>query len=145
MQAITLIFAIGLLGGVAVGLQSPMANLISVKMGVLESVFIIHLGGMIVAALPLMLQRGGQLNKWSSVPWYVLGAGVFGLVLIGTISYTIPRVGATAAIMLIVAGQLGMALIVDHFGLLGVIERPLQPDRLLGVGILLAGVWLIVR
>jgi transporter family-2 protein len=46
-------------------------------------------------------------------------------------------------IALLIAGQLAAALIVDHFGWLGVPVRPVNPYRVLGGGCLLAGVLLI--
>jgi len=33
----------------------------------------------------------------------------------------------------------------DHFGLLGAAARPLEMSRLLGMAILLVGIWLIIR
>src|SRR3990170_5623909 len=106
MESILLIIVIGLAGGIAVGLQGPMASMISQRLGTLESVFIVHLGGALIALVPLLVFGGGKLSQWRNVPWYALGAGIFGLVVISSISYMIPRVGVAAAIMTIVAGQL---------------------------------------
>ena len=145
MQTILVIILIGLAGGVAVGLQSPLASMISQRLGILESVFIVHLGGALVALIPLLFYSGGKLAQWRSVPWYALAAGVFGLVVIGAISYMIPRVGVAASITAIVAGQLLVGTIMDHFGLLGAAERSLDPTRLLGLAVVLAGVWLTVK
>src|SRR5512133_1136853 len=145
MQTVLVIILIGLAGGVAVGLQSPLASMISQRLGTLESVFIVHLGGALVALIPLLFYSGGQLTQWRSVPWYALGAGVFGLVVIGAISYMIPRVGVAASITAIVAGQLLVGTILDHFGLLGAAERSLDPTRALGLAIVLVGVWLTVK
>ena len=145
MESILLIILIGLIGGIAVGLQGPMASMITQRLGIFESVFIVHLGGMIIALIPLLVYSGGKLTEWRSVPWYVLGAGIFGLVVIGAISYTLPRVGAAAAIMTIVAGQFFIGVALDHFGLLGAAQRSLDPTRVLGLGVLLVGVWLTVR
>ncbi len=145
MESILLIILIGLAGGVAVGLQSPMASMITQRLGVFESVFIIHIGGALIALLPLLFYGGGKLAQWRSVPWYVLGAGVFGLVVIAAISYMIPRVGVAAAITAIVAGQLLVSTFLDHFGLLGAMGRSLDPTRALGLLIVLAGVWLTVK
>ena len=47
MESIFLIILIGLAGGVAVGLQAPMASMITQRLGLFESVFIIHVGGAI--------------------------------------------------------------------------------------------------
>ena len=145
MQTILVIILIGLAGGVAVGLQSPLASMISQRLGILESVFIVHLGGALMALIPLLFYSGGKLAQWRSVPWYALVAGVFGLVVIGAISYMIPRVGVAASITAIVAGQLLVGTIMDHFGLLGAAERSLDPTRLLGLAVVLAGVWLTVK
>jgi len=145
MESVLLILLIGLAGGVAVGLQSPMASMITQRLGIFESVFIVHVGGALLALLPLLFYGGGKLAQWRSVPWYVLSAGVFGLIVIGAISYMIPRVGVAASITTIVAGQLLVGTILDHFGLLGATGRPLDPTRALGLAIVLVGVWLTVR
>ena len=145
MEPIILIILIGLAGGVAVGLQGPMASMIAQQLGIFESVFIVHLGGALIALLPLVFYGGGKLTQWRSIPWYVLGAGIFGLVVIGAISYMIPRVGVAASITSIVAGQLLVSMILDHFGLLGAAERPLDLTRVLGMAIVLVGVWLTVK
>ena len=146
MESILLIILIGLAGGVAVGLQSPMASMISQRLGIFESVFIVHIGGAIIALLPLLLfYSGGKLSQWRSIPWYTLGAGVFGLIVIGAISYMIPRVGVAASITAVVAGQLLVGTILDHFGLLGAVGRSLDPTRAIGLLVVLIGVWLTVK
>ena len=145
MESIILIILIGLAGGVAVGLQGPMASMISQRLGIFESVFIIHLGGALVALLPLLFYGGGKLAQWKELPWYALIAGMFGLIVISAISYMIPRVGVAAAIIAIVAGQLLISTLFDHFGLLGAMERPLDLTRAIGLAVVLVGVWLTVK
>jgi bacterial/archaeal transporter family-2 protein len=145
MESILLIILIGLAGGVAVGVQSPMASMITQRLGMFESVFIIHVGGAIFALVPLLLYGGGKLGQWRSVPWYVLLAGIFGLIVIGAISYMIPRIGVAGAITTIVAGQLLVSTVLDQFGLLGTIARPMDPARAIGLAVVLFGVWLTVK
>ena len=144
MESILLIILIGLAGGVAVGLQSPMASIISQRLGIFESVFIVHVGGAIIALLP-MLFLGNKLSQWRSLPWYTLGAGIFGLIVIGAISYMIPRVGVAASITTVVAGQLLVGVLLDHFGLLGANVRVLDVTRIIGMAVVLIGVWLTVK
>ena len=145
MEKIILMILIGLAGGVAVGLQSPLASLMSQRLGVFESIFIVHIGGALAALIPLLLYNGGKLNQWRSVPWYVLGAGIFGLVVIGAISYLIPRIGVAASIITVVAGQLLVGTTLDNFGWLGAAERPLDPTRIIGLAVVMLGVWLTVK
>ena len=145
MESVLLIIGIGLIGGIAVGLQSPMASMLTQKLGIFESVFIVHVGGAILALIPILVYSGGKLTQWRSVPWYVLCAGIFGLVVIGAISYMIPRIGVAAAITSIVAGQLLVSTILDHFGLLGTAVRTMDAARAFGLAVVLVGVWLTVR
>lgn len=145
MESILFIILIGLAGGVAVGLQSPMASMITQRLGMFESVFIVHVGGALIALIPILFYGGGKLSQWRSVPWYTLGAGIFGLIVIGAISYMIPRIGVAGAVTTIVAGQLLVSVTLDHFGLLGAMSRPLDPTRLLGLTVVLVGVWLTVK
>lgn len=117
----------------------------SQRLGVFESIFIVHIGGALAALIPLVIYGGGKLAQWRSVPWYALGAGIFGLVVIGAVSYLIPRIGVAASITTIVAGQLLVGTLLDHFGLLGAAERSLDPTRILGLAVVLVGVWLTVK
>ena len=145
MQSIIIIILIGLMGGIAVGIQAPLSSMISQRLGVLESIFIIHLGGALAALIPLALYGGGRLGSWRSVPWYALCAGAFGLAVIFSMSYMIPRIGVATALIILLAGQLFIGTILDHFGWLGAAQRPLDIPRVVGLAIVLAGVWLSVK
>jgi transporter family-2 protein len=145
MEAILLIILIGLAGGIAVGLQAPMASMITQRLGTFESVFIVHVGGALIALLPLLFSRGGNLPHWKELPWYTLLAGGFGLIVIAALSYMIPRVGVAAAVITIVAGQILVSTVLDHFGWLGGMGRPLDPTRAIGLAVVLVGVWLTVK
>lgn len=145
MESIPLLILIGLAGGIAVGLQAPLASIMTQRMGPLESSFIVHLGGAVLSIIPLLIIGGGKLGQWRSAPWYALCAGFFGLVVLSAVSYTIPRIGVAAAIVSIVAGQIILSAVLDHFGWLGAAVRPLDPPRLLGLTVVMLGVWLTVR
>ena len=144
MQPIFFIILIGLIGGIAIGFQSPMASMISQRLGVLESVFIIHAGGAVGALIPMLIW-GNKLTEWRSVPWFTLGAGLFGLVVIYAMSYMIPRIGIAGALITLLAGQLLIGSILDHFGLLGAMQRPFDFTRAFGLSIVMLGVWLTVK
>ena len=132
-------------GGVAAALQAHFMGLMDRNIGTRESVFITYAFGGLVAVLAMMFWRGGNLRAWHQTPWWSLTAGMLGLIIVGTIAYTVPRVGLSRAFTAIVAAQFTIAALIDHFGLLGATPRPLDPQRLLGIGVLIAGVWLMVR
>ena len=144
MNPLIIIILIGLAGGMAIGLQGPLSSIITQKLGSLESVFIIHLGGAIAALIP-MLFFGSKLGQWKSVPWYALVAGSFGLIVITAMGYMIPRIGAAGALITLLAGQILVASILDHFGWLGMASRAIDLQRIIGFGVVMVGVWLTVK
>jgi transporter family-2 protein len=144
MQLIFIII-VGLIGGIAVGLQGPMSGLMSQRLGVLQSSFIIHLGGLLATLVPLLAISDGNLHAWRSMPWYVLAAGVLGPILYISLSYTLPHLGAATSILLLVAGQLAVGTMIDHFGWLGIPVHQIDMQRIVGISIVAIGVWLLVR
>ena len=136
---------ISLLGGVAIGLQNPLASLMGQRIGILQGAFIIHVGGTVVAGILLLTVPGGNLAAWRSVPWYALGAGALGVALVTAISFAIPRIGVAATVGLVVATQIGLAAWLDHYGLLGLDVRPFDSWRFIGMVMLMVGAWLVLR
>ena len=53
--------------------------------------------------------------------------------------------GLVPAFTIIIASQFTVGALLSHFGLLGAVVRPLELSRLVGMGILLVGIWLIIR
>ena len=145
MESTLLIILIGLIGGIAVGLQAPMASMITQRLGIFESVLIVHLGGALIALLPLLFYGGGNLSRWREMPWYTLLAGGFGLIVIAALSHMIPRIGVAGAVITIVAGQMLVSTVLDHFGWLGGMGRSLDLTRAVGMAVVLVGVWLTVK
>lgn len=141
----TLIITIGLIGGIAVGTQGPIAGAMAQRVGGASSSLIVHIGGAIASLLLLLVRGGEQIAQWRSLPWYMLGCGVFGLVLYLSLSHTVPRLGAASAIMLLIVGQLCAGMIIDHFGAFDVPARSLDASRTAAVVLLLAGAVLMVR
>ena len=140
-----LVILIGLIGGISVGLQGPIAGAMGQRVGGTASSFIIHLSGMILSGVYLFMRGGEKIRDWHTLPWYMLGAGIFGLILYQAMNVTVPRLGGTMTIALIIVGQLLMGVAVDHFGLFGVAVRPVDLPRVIGIITLFVGSYLIVR
>jgi len=141
-----LLFALVLLAGAAVtmqagvnlqlreGLGNPFqAGLISFAVGALT---------MAVVTLP---QEG---LRWDSatltrMPWWVWTGGVFGAYLVTVSVLLAPRLGSSTLMGLLLTGQMITALTLDHYGLLGFPVQRLSAPRVIGVLLLMAGVFLI--
>jgi len=133
------------IGGIAGTLQAHFMGVMDSKLGTVESMFITYGGGGLLIGLVMLLLRGGTLGEWQTVPWYVLSAGVLGLVVVGILGFTAPRIGLVPVLTLFVASQFFVGAGLDHFGLLGAEVRPLDPSRASGLGVILFGVWLVLR
>jgi transporter family-2 protein len=68
-----------------------------------------------------------------------------GLIVIISITYAAPRIGAAATIGLLIAGQLAMGAAIDRFGLFGVEQIPISWERAVGIGLLAVGATLSLR
>ena len=79
------------------------------------------------------------------LPWWSWVGGALGAVYVATVTLIAPRLGATTLTMLVVGGQLAMALVADHFGLVGFARRPMDVGRVAGVALVLAGALLTLR
>ncbi len=140
-----IIIAIGLMGGIAVGTQAPIAGAMGHRIGGASSSLIVHLGGAVASLALLLVRRGEQFAEWRNLPWYMLGCGGLGLILYLSLSHTVPRVGATAAIAMLIVGQLLTGMVVDHLGAFGITTRTIDPNRVAAVVLLVAGAYLIAR
>lgn len=136
---------VGIAGGIASGLQAPFSGLMGQRMGEVASVFVTYVGGALVIAIITLFTGGHGLSGWRTLPWYVFLAGPLGLVIVGSLSYTVPRLGATTATTLFVLSWLAFSALADQYGWFGLATRPLDVSRLLGVLALIAGTWLVIR
>lgn len=145
MIEIAVLVALGIIGGLSVGMQSQVVGQMSQKVGGVAGSFIVHVSGAVIAGLLLLTRGGEQISNWRELSWANWGAGVFGVILYLTLAQTLPRLGATAAIALIIIGQLTMGIVIDHFGLFGATIRPVDLSRLGAMALLVVGGWLVLR
>ncbi len=136
---------VALIGGLAISLQSLFSGTIGHRVGVAESTFIVHVGGVLLAGLIMLGLRGGNLSQWRAVPWYTLTAGLLGVAIVASVSFSVPRLGLASTLTLAILAQLLLGALLDHFGLLGAVPRPLDLWRITGLTAVALGTWLVVR
>jgi transporter family-2 protein len=136
---------VAVVGGLAIGFQSFATGILGDRVGIMESVFIIHLGGLVLSTIVLLFMWGGNLTDWKSVPWYILIGGLYGVIIIAAYSYAVPRIGLATTITLAIVAQLILSAILDHYGFLGSVQHSFDLRRFIGLLVLFAGTWLIVR
>lgn len=146
-----------LLGAVARGNGALRSAMLSVSVSVVGLVLILvpralraresRLSGreLLTAAAIALPAAGYILEAGLGHAWYVYGAGLFGLLLVGGLAVSVPRLGTSVTISLVVAGQMAVSLLLDQLGLLGLARIHLSPLRALGGLLVLAGALLILR
>lgn len=77
-------------------------------------------------------------------PWAWTG-GLMGTYMVTVSLLAAPKLGAANWIGLVVAGQLGLSLVLDHYGWVGFKPHPLTWTRFLGACCLAAGVFMVLR
>lgn len=94
----------------------------------------------LVGALGLWAATGAKTTFLAAGgSWTLYLGGVCGFTIIASLAFVFPKIGAAYAIALMVAGQCVAALVVDHFGLMGMPAEPLTLQRAIGVALVAAG------
>jgi transporter family-2 protein len=81
----------------------------------------------------------GFFGNLKSVPAWLLTAGIMGGALVFGIAWTMPKLGAGTAFVLMIAGQVISGMVFSHFGWLGSPVEPFTLVKFFGVVLLIAG------
>jgi len=103
------------------------------------------IGTVALAALVGLSGNAAGLGSTFDVPWYYLLGGVLGAAYVFTALVVVSTVGAGGVAAATITGQLTASVVLDRLGVLGLEQTAITWDRVLGVGLLLAGTYLIVR
>jgi transporter family-2 protein len=80
------------------------------------------------------------IAKLKSVPVYLYLSGVFSALLVLGTTILIPRLGASTFFVIFVLGQVVMAMVVSHFGILESPQNPISLQKIVGIAFLMTGV-----
>lgn len=94
-------------------------------------------------ALRTGLPSAEQLAKVPPHLW--IAGGALGALFVSTATWAAPKVGVGAFFAVLIAAQLIAAMVMDHFGVLGLETRPITFMKLAGAALLFAGAMLMVR
>ncbi len=91
----------------------------------------------------VMRQEVPALSELKQAPWWAWTGGFMGALFVFTGAILAPRIGATTMMALLVAGQLIMSVILDHYGWATFPQHDINWGRIFGVLFLIVGVVLI--
>lgn len=96
----------------------------------------------------IVLLQGSPLQNFKKIPLsspHLLSGGLMGALFVASSIFLIPKLGAVTLIAAFVTGQLLMSVVLDHYGLFGLTVNPMTLPRAVGIILLFAGLWLVIR
>jgi len=142
----TLVLA-SILAGSAIAIQAPInAQLRTWLASPWAAAFASFLVGTItLGCIFLLSTHSFRLTAVSAAPLWVWTGGLLGAYYVVAAIVATPRIGPALFFGLLVTGQLVTAIVVEHFGWLGLERHPISAGRLVGVVLLIVGAVLIRR
>jgi transporter family-2 protein len=133
----------GLAGSVQVALMSRLGD----RVGTIEALAFATVLTAVMSTVLLLAARQSLAGFADGVraPLWMWGAGLMGLIVILSITFATPKIGATATIGLLIAGQLAMGAVIDRFGLFGLDKIQVGWPRYLGIALLAIGAALSLK
>jgi transporter family-2 protein len=134
----SLAVALAILAGLAGSVQVAVMGRFGSRIGVFEALSFSTAVQLAFSLLILFAVRagiGGLPSAFKTPAWMWIG-GLMGLTVVTSITFAQPRIGATATIGILIAGQILMGAVIDRFGLFGVDQIALSPARAVGIALL---------
>ncbi len=126
--------------------QAPLNAMLGRSVGGLAATAIAFTVGLLALIVVTLLSGGfDRLDQLGDAPWWALvGGGLISALYVASIVWTVRALGAGGLTAATIAGQFAVALVIDHFGWLGLERQPITAAKLAGLALLAAGTYLVV-
>jgi len=135
------------IAGAMVAIQAP-TNAMLAKAGgspVLAALISFAVGTTALLGVWLMSGNRPGASTFAGLPWYAWIGGLYGAVFVAVAAYAAPKIGVASLITIGIAGQIAMALWLDHVGAMGLTREPINAGKVIGALLVVAGVVLVRR
>lgn len=140
-------FSMAISAGIFMVVQSSINGQVRVRLGdpwqaAFLSTTVSTLSLFVIAAI----SSGSAIPRFGRIadgPWWLWTGGLLGACIVAASLYLVTRLGSGVMFALMVTGQMAAAMVMDHFGVLGLPVHHVNVQRIVGVVLLLAGVALI--
>jgi transporter family-2 protein len=136
-----------LAAGGMISLQAPTNAMLARAGGspVLAALISFAVGTAVLLVVWLATGPRPRLSSFAGLPPYAWIGGAYGAVYVAVAAYAAPKIGLASLITIGIAGQIAVALWLDHVGALGLPRDPLSLGRVAGALLVIAGVILVRR
>jgi bacterial/archaeal transporter family-2 protein len=142
-QPVAFYAALALLAGVLIPIMAALSGAMGRTLGNPSAAALIVSGGAFLMVLAYTLANGGAHFSLASLqratPLQLVSGFAMAFYVL-SIVYLAPRFGVGNAVMLVVAAQIASSAAIDHFGLFGAPQKPIDALRAGGLAIMVVGV-----
>jgi transporter family-2 protein len=139
------VLIMALVGG-CIALQAPINAGLGRSTGSFAAATIsFAVGTVLLAGIVFASGKAGGLTDVAHVEWYYLLGGALGAAYVFSALVLVSEIGAGPVAAATVTGQLTTSVVLDRIGFLGLEQQPITAGRVVGVILLLAGTYLVVR
>jgi transporter family-2 protein len=134
--------------GGLVAVQAPANNVLSERVGTWGAVSVnFVVGTILVLTVTFAFAGGFSGEEGATTPaWYYwIVGGLGGAAIVVTTLVAVRELGAGGVTVSVIAGQLTLSVLLDRLAVLGLEERAVTWQKLLGIALLIAGTLLVVR
>lgn len=129
--------------GSFMAIQGTFNSVLGKIIGFIESTFVVHLTGTILAGILILIMGNGNFEKAGTVPWYAWSGGIVGVGIVLGVIGSISKLGVGLSTTAIIAAQLLTAYLIDHFGWFGMEKIPFDAGKLCGIILIITGAKLL--
>jgi transporter family-2 protein len=145
--AIALPMLLVLFAGGMIALQAPTNAMLARAGGSPVLAALISFAVGTAALLVVWLVSGSRPGTaaFAGLRWYAWIGGLYGAIYVAVAAFAAPRIGLASLITVGIAGQIAMAMWLDHVGALGLPRDPISLGRVAGATLVVVGVVLVRR
>ena len=134
-------FWIAIISGALMSVQGVFNTQVTKQSGIWVTNIFVQLTALLVClALWLATDRSSFATLMKVEPKYMLFGGAIGAFITYTVIKSMEQMGPARAVMCIVVSQLIIAYLIEVFGMFGVEKQSLEGRKILGMGIMIAGI-----
>ncbi len=141
------LLAMALVSGALMPMQAGINGLLAKEVcSALNAATISFSVGTLALLILALIQRDSvSFDTLKGLHWWHWAGGLMGAFFVFTAAFVAPRIGALLFMALVLLGQLGSAVFLDHQGWIGYKEIPINLGKIAGLMLILGGVWVIRR
>ncbi|CAN7143970.1 DMT family transporter [Aminobacter sp. LjRoot7] len=137
------LLAAALVAGAAIPFQAGANAMLGRLLGHPLWATMVSLAVSVALAVPVMLAFKVPVPSFATAaatgPWWIWIGGAAGVVYVTAALLLAPKMGAASFVVAVIGGQMVASLVIDHFGLMGFLQRPASLARVAGLVLIVIG------